>query len=103
MPRRPEPLQTTRMLGAGTLLWLIFAVLWIWYPQPSSKHVVGLLTVIYTFCQYGGLLFLGVGMFLRATAWTQAWRDGTDGPYDAPTGVLLSENPTFPAEDDPEF
>jgi protein-S-isoprenylcysteine O-methyltransferase Ste14 len=103
MPRRPEPLQTTRILAAGAFLWLILAILGIWSPQPESKHVVGLLSVVYTLCEYGGLLFLGVGMFLRATAWTQAWRDGTDGPYDVPADVVMSENPTFPAEDDPDF
>ena len=42
-------------------------------------------------------------MFLRATAWAQAWRDGTDGPYDLPVEVVISEHTGFPAEDDPEF
>jgi hypothetical protein len=103
MPRRPEPLQTTRMLAVGAFLWLIYAVIWIWYPQPASKHGVGFVTALYNVCLLGGLLFLGVGMFLRASAWAQAWRDGTDGPYDVPADVVMSENPTFPAEDDPDF
>ncbi|BEP12359.1 hypothetical protein acdb102_06700 [Acidothermaceae bacterium B102] len=103
MPRRPEPLQTTRMLGAGTLLWLIYAVIWIWYPQPSSKHAVGFVTALYNVCLFGGLLFLAVGMFLRASAWAQAWRDGTDAPYDFPADVIVSERTDFPAEDDPDF
>lgn len=103
MPRRPEPLQTTRMLGVGAFLWLLYAVVWIWYPQPSSKHGIGFFTAFYNVCLFGGLLFLAVGMFLRATAWAQAWRDGTDGPYDFPADVTVSENPGFPAEDDPDF
>jgi hypothetical protein len=103
MPRRPEPLQTTRMLGLGAFLWLLYAAISIWYPTPTNKHAVGLVSAVSYIALYGGLVFLGVGMFLRATAWVQAWRDGTDGPYDFPIEVVLSENPGFPAEDDPDF
>ena len=52
---------------------------------------------------WGGLLFLAVGMSLRASAWIQDWKDGTDAPYDAPTDVIVSERIDFPAEDDPDF
>lgn len=103
MPRRPEPLQTTRVLGVGFVMWLLYAVIWIIAPQPTSAHLVGLLTAATELLLYGGLLFLAVGMFLRATAWAQAWRDGTDGPYDFPVDVVVSERTDFPAEDDPDF
>jgi hypothetical protein len=103
MPRRPEPLQTTRMLAAGLILWLLYAIILVWYPQPTSRHAVGLITTISNLSLYGGLVFLGVGMFLRATAWAQAWRDGTDGPYEFPADVIVSERTDFPAEDDPDF
>jgi hypothetical protein len=103
MPRRPEPLQTTRMLGLGFVLWFINAAMRIISPTISSAHVTGLWLAILDWTFWGGLLFLSVGMFLRATAWAQAWRDGTDGPYDFPTEVVRSENPGFPAEDDPDF
>ena len=38
MPRRPEPLQTTRVLGVGFVMWLLYAVIWIIAPQPTSAH-----------------------------------------------------------------
>lgn len=103
MQRRPEPLQTMRMLGTGALLWVIYVIIWIWYPQPTSPHAVGLVTAINNLSLYGGFLFLGVGMFLRATSWLQEWRDGTDGPYQVPGDVIVSERLDFPAEDDPDF
>jgi hypothetical protein len=103
MPRRPEPLQTTRMLAVGFGMWLLYALIWIIAPQPTSSHLVGLLTASTEILLYGGLLFLGVGMFLRAAAWAQSWRDGTDAPYDFPADVIVSERIDFPAEDDPDY
>jgi hypothetical protein len=103
MQRRPEPLQTTRMLAGGLALWLFNALIRILAPEPTSTHVQGLLSSILDFAFWGGLLFLGVGMFLRATAWAQSWRDGTDGGYELPVDVIVSERIDFPAEDDPDF
>jgi hypothetical protein len=103
MPRRPEPLQTTRMLGVGFGMWLLYAVILIIAPNPSSSHLVGLLSACTDVLLDGGLLFLGVGMFLRASAWAQAWRDGTDAPYEFPDDVIVSERIDYPAEDDPDY
>ena len=103
MARRPEPLQTTRLLAVGFVMWLLYALIYVIAPQPTSSHLVGLLTATTFLLLYGGLLFLGVGMFLRASAWAQAWRDGTDAPYDFPADVIVSERTDFPAEDDPDF
>ena len=91
------------MLAAGAALWLIYAIVSIWYPTPKNRHAVGLITVVSYIALYGGLIFLLIGMFLRATAWIQAWKDGTDGPYDVPTDVVVSERVDYPAEDDPDF
>ena len=102
MPRRPEPLQTSRMLGTGVFLWLINAVLRIAAPSITSSHVDGFWLTILDWTFWGGLLFLAVGLFLRATAWAQAWREGTDGVYLPPTDVV-SERLDFPAEDDPDY
>ena len=102
MQRRPEPLQTTRMLGAGLFLWLVYAAIAVWNPSASSQHVVGLITAVADLARYGGLILLLVGMFLRATAWAQAWRDGTDAIYERP-GDFGPERPAFPPEDDPDF
>jgi hypothetical protein len=103
MQRRPEPLQTTRMLGAGLALWLFNALIRIIAPNPGSTHTAGLLSSVLDFAFWGGLIFLLVGMFLRATAWAQAWREGTDGLYERPADVVVSERMDFPAEDDPEY
>jgi hypothetical protein len=103
MRRRPEPLQTTRMLGAGLALWLFNALIRIIAPNPSSLHTQGLLSSVLDFAFWGGLIFLFIGMFLRATAWAQAWRDGTDGGYELPVDVIVSERMDFPAEDDPDY
>lgn len=103
MQRRPEPLQTTRMLGAGLVLWFFYALIFVLAPQPTSTHVVGLLTATTNLLLYGGLIFLFIGMFLRATAWAQAWRDGTDGGYERPVDVVVSERMDFPAEDDTDY
>ncbi|MDX6255811.1 MAG: hypothetical protein QOJ11_2145 [Frankiales bacterium] len=102
MQRRPEPLQTTRMLGVGLALWFFYGVIFILAPQPTSSHLVGLLTATTNLLLYGGLIFLFIGMFLRATAWAQAWREGTDGVYERPADVV-SERADFPAEDDPDY
>ena len=102
MQRRPEPLQTTRLLGVGALLWLINAVLRVLAPTITSVHVGGFFSVVLDWTFWGGLLFLGVGMFLRATAWAQNWRDGTDAIYERP-GDFGPERPAFPPEDDPDF
>ena len=91
------------MLAFGLFLWLIYAALAIRYPTSTNKHTVGLITAISYISLYGGLIFLAVGMFLRASAWIQDWKDGTDAPYDAPTDVIVSERIDFPAEDDPDF
>ncbi len=103
MQRRPEPLQTTRMLGAGLLLWLVYAVIAVWNPSASSPHVVGFIQAVADLARYGGLILLLVGMFLRAAAWTTAWREGTDQIYERPAEVVDSERPDFPAEDDPDY
>jgi hypothetical protein len=103
MQRRPEPLQTTRMLGAGLFLWLLYAVIAVWNPSASSAHVVGFITAVADLARYGGLILLLVGMFLRATAWATAWREGTDGLYEQPADVVVSERMDFPAEDDPDY
>lgn len=91
------------MLGLGLFLWLVNGFLRILSPRINSRHVVGLLSGILDWAFWGGLLFLAVGMFLRASAWLQDWKDGTDAPYDAPTDVIVSERIDFPAEDDPDF
>lgn len=103
MRRRPEPLQTTRLLGSGLFLWLIYAFVFVLSPTITNTHMSGLINALTTFCLYGGLVFLLTGMFLRATAWAQDWRDGTDAPYDAPNDVIVSERVDFPAEDDPDY
>jgi hypothetical protein len=89
------------MLSVGAVLWLANALLRIISPEPSSTHAQGLLSSILDWTFWGGLLFLAVGMFLRATAWAQDWRDGTE-PYVVPD-VIISERTDFPAEDDPEY
>lgn len=105
MPRRPEPLQTTRMLSTGLALWLLDAVLVVWNPNSSSGHVLAFISIAETMLLDGGLIFLLIGMFLRATAWAQAWRDGTDGQYVAAdaAGSPVSERLDYPADDDPDF
>jgi hypothetical protein len=102
MQRRPEPLQTTRMLGAGLFLWLVYAVLAVWNPSSTSRHVVGFIAAVADLAKYGGLILLLVGMFLRAAAWSVAWRDGTDSIYERPD-TAVPERTEFPAEDEPDF
>jgi hypothetical protein len=103
LPRRPEPLQTTRMLSTGLALWLLDAVLVVWNPNSTSGHVLGLISIVQSMLLDGGLIFLLIGMFLRATAWGQAWRDGTDEVYEVPRNAPVSERIDFPADDDPDF
>jgi hypothetical protein len=103
MPRRPEPLQTTRMLSTGLALWLLDAVLVVWNPNSTSGHVLAFISIAETMLLDGGLVFLLIGMFLRATAWSQAWRDGTDAQYGLSPDAPASERLDYPADDDPDY
>src|ERR1700712_2199931 len=102
MQRRPEPLQTSRMLGAGLFLWLFYAVLAIWNPSSTSRHVVGFIAAVADLAKYGGLILLLVGMLLWAAAWAVAWRGGPADIYESPSPAG-PERIDFPAEDEPDY
>jgi hypothetical protein len=91
------------MLSTGLALWLLDAILVVWNPNSTSGHVLALLSIVETMLLDGGLIFLLIGMFLRATAWAQSWRDGTDTQYGLPTDAPVSERLDYPADDDPDF